>query len=456
MFFQGLLIRRLIPPNARSAAFSMHASIGVPLPSSKLIYLDYNGTTPVYPEVKEAMLPYLSEQFGNASSGHTLGLDARRGVERARGQVAAMIGSGPDEVAFTSCGTESDNWAIWGAVAAARARSIKGEQPSSLPHVVTSSIEHPAILNQLKHLESLSLLKYTVVPVSNEGLVDVDDVVEALRPDATCLVSIMHSNNETGAIQPISRIVKAVKSQMHQVLVHTDAAQSFGKGINVNVRELGVDLATLVGHKMGAPKGCAALYVKRGVKIAPLFVGGGQESGLRSGTESPLVIALGAASELAQEREELLGHLRKLRDTLERSLLESFPEGEARVNGPKDRDLRLPNTLSIGIKGLKSSVLLSNLRKKLAASAGASCHSNDGTVSSVLQAMNVPSEYAIGTLRLSVGRHSTLGDVTSAIDLILEECERQGITLLKKKHSGTPATSKEKSQAEIEWERNLF
>ena len=452
---RSLMNTKLLPSSRsviRAHATAAMATIGVPLKtSSRIIYLDYNGTTPIYPEVSQALTPFLTEHYGNASSGHALGTQSRQAVERARGQVASLINSGPDELYFTSCGTESDNWAIWGAISAARAKA-KG----SLPHVVTSSIEHPAILNQLKHLESLSLATYTIIPVSSEGLVDEKDVIAAMIPGSTCLVSIMHSNNETGAIQPIARILREVKAKDKSVIFHTDAAQSFGKGINVDMRELGVDLATVVGHKFGAPKGVAALYVKRGVTIAPLFLGGGQESGHRAGTESPLVIGLGAAAALAlKERKELGAHLLKLRDTMEKMLLESFPEGQARVNGPKES--RLPNTLSISIKGLQSSVLLHSLRDKLAASAGAACHSKaDGQISSVLKAMNVPREFAVGTLRLSVGRHSTLSDVLGAVDLILDESERQGIATNKKGSHGSNVRVSLKTDQEIEWERNLF
>lgn len=258
------------------------------------IYLDYNATTPIYPEVASAMQPYTFELFGNPSSTHVYGQQTRAAVDKARQQVSTLINCQPNELYFTSCGTESDNWALFGTIMA------KKDAVQGVPHVVTSQIEHPAITACLQNLASLGLCTYTAVPVSNEGMVSPDDVVAALTPQ-TVLVSIMHSNNEIGTLQPIRQIVQRVKESAPHVLIHTDAAQSMGK-VLVNVAELGVDMCTLVGHKFGAPKGVAALYIRRGVHLVNLLSGGSQEQGKRGGTENVLLLAgMGAAAEIAHQ-----------------------------------------------------------------------------------------------------------------------------------------------------------
>eukprot|EP00775_Hariotina_reticulata_P006142 gene6142-6379_t len=377
------------------------------------VYLDYNATTPIFPEVAAAMQPYTYSMFGNPSSVHTYGQQTRSAVDKARQQVSTLINCLPDELYFTSCGSESDNWALWGAVMAKRG-TVQG-----VPHVVTSVIEHPA-----------GLCSFTAVPVDAQGLVAVEDVVAAITPN-TVLVSIMHSNNEVGSLQPIAGIVQAVKQAAPGVLVHSDAAQSLGK-VSVDVKELQVDLLTLVGHKFGAPKGVAALYVRKGVKLVNLLSGGSQEKGSRAGTENVLlIVGMGAAAEVVStEATAQQLHLQTMRDRLAAGLMEVFPKELVRVNGPTDDRQRLPNTLSLSVRGLAASSLLQQLSHKLAASAGAACHSSGGpAVSPVLSAMRLQPEYAVGTLRLSVGRHTTAAEVDRAVQLIHAAAVKQGLFL---------------------------
>lgn len=397
--------------------------VGTPLPHMQdCIYLDYNATTPIYPEVAAAMELFTYRGFGNPSSVHTYGQATKAAVDTARQRVAALINCWADELAFTSCGTESDNWAMWGAVMAAKDR-VQG-----LPHVVTSAIEHPAITNCLLNMQQLGLCTFTAVPVSSEGLVSPGAVVAALTPN-TVLVSVMHSNNEVGSIQPVAAITAAVKAAAPQVLVHTDAAQSMGR-LDVDCKSLGVDMLTLVGHKFGAPKGVAALFIRRGVKLTNLLSGGTQEAGRRGGTENVLLLAgLGAAAELAfSERTEQQEHMRAMRDRLAAGLLAVLPRELVRINGPADPKLQLPNTLSISVKGLAAASLLQMLSQQLAASAGAACHSSKGpAVSPVLQAMQLGPQWAVGTLRLSTGRHTTAEEVDRAVQLIHAAAQKQGV-----------------------------
>jgi len=388
---------------------------------SRCIYLDYNATTPIFPEVAEAMKPYLTE-FGNPSSNYPYGRKCKQAVELARQQVAHLINADPSEIYFCSCGTEADNWAIWGATAAFRAQN-----PTLMPHVVTSAIEHPAILEQLEMLQGLSLVSYTKVGVDSEGVIIVADLMNALETSHTrpCLLTIMHSNNEVGSLQPITEVAKL--AHCNGILVHCDAAQSIGK-VPVDVRQLGVDMLTIVGHKFGAPKGVAALYIKDGLsktQVSNFLCGGGQENGRRAGTENVLlIVGLGKAAELAfNELDRMKNHMAYLRNELHRRIAERAPQGlEIQVNGPVDSQLRLPNTLSISFKGISSAQLLRELSEEVAASAGAACHSSDGVViSPVLAAMQVPKEYALGTLRLSVGRHTTGEHVREGADLIMSK-----------------------------------
>ncbi|GAB4817205.1 hypothetical protein N2152v2_004251 [Parachlorella kessleri] len=367
------------------------------------------------------MEPYLHRNFGNPSSSHFFGTPCKAAVELARQRVADLVAASPQEIYFTSCGTESDNWAIWGAVMAARQRQPGGPPP----HVVTSFIEHPAVLEALQAWQQLGLLKYTAVPVDGQGLVDPADVAAAVTPH-TALVTIMHSNNEVGSLQPIREIAQLARDR--GVLVHSDAAQSIGK-VPVDVKKLGVDMLTIVGHKFGAPKGVAALYVRHSVHIAKFLHGGGQERGKRAGTENVLLLAgLGKAAEIAQEElQETSRHMAAMRDRLKQQLRSRLPQGMVRINGPTNTGQQLPNTLSISLRGISASGLLGQLSSQLAASAGAACHSHGGpSISAVLAAMQVPEEFAVGTLRLSCGRHTTAAEVNRAVDLIVGYVQAQG------------------------------
>lgn len=421
-----LLARRLRAPAGASG-------IGVPLPRAPehgtCIYLDYQATTPVWPEVAEAAIPYLRLHWGNPSSGHAFGKPCATAVKRARAAVARLINASPAEILFTACGSEADNHAIVGAIKAEEARRrLAGVKGGPLPHVVTSNVEHPAIVECLEAARGCGRADVTYVPVDGEGRVTAEAVAAALTPQ-TVLVTVMHANNEVGAMQPIGEIVAACRAAKPGVLVHTDAAQSVGK-VAVDVEALGVDLLTLVGHKFGAPKGVAALYVRRGLQLPNFLHGGGQEGGRRAGTECVvLVAALGRAAEIAvAELDALQAHMRATRDRLAALLWEGLGgggDGVLRRNGPEQEEHRLPNTLSVGIRGVNASALLATLSEKVAASAGAACHTDHASISAVLRAMDVPRDYAIGTLRLSTGRHTTMDDVERGAALILEQARAQ-------------------------------
>jgi cysteine desulfurase NifS len=365
------------------------------------IYLDYNATTPIDPRVAQAMSPYIHESFGNPSSGHGFGRTAREGVDLARGQLAGMLGCHDDEVVFTSGGTESNNYAIKGV---ARAYRDRGN------HIVTSSVEHPAVEEVCRYLEGQGFA-VTYLPVDGLGMVYPEQVEEAITSE-TILVTIMHANNEVGTVQPIREIARV--AHKHGVLVHSDCAQSVGK-IPVRVDDLGVDLLSIAGHKLYAPKGVGALYVRRGVQLEKLMHGADHETGRRAGTESVILVAgLGHACQLISENlDAYREHMTAMRDRLEAGLLRAFPE--LRVNGHPRR--RLPNTSSLSFKGLEANAILDGL-KDVAASAGAACHSDRIDVSPVLRAMDVPIEYAMGTIRLSVGRLTTPEEVDHATEEI--------------------------------------
>jgi len=363
------------------------------------IYLDYNGTTPIDPQISEAMLPYIYEHFGNPSSSHMFGAQPKTAVENARRQVAATLGCQADEILFTSGGTESNNHAIRGVVGALAHRGN---------HVITSTVEHPAVLEVCRFLETSGTV-VTYLPVDGFGIVDPAAVEDAITPD-TVLITIMHANNEVGTIQPIERISEIAKR--HQVLVHTDSAQSVGK-IPVNVDALGIDLLSIAGHKIYAPKGIGALYVRKGVKIDQLMQGAGQESGRRPGTENVILsVALGEAFALVEKNiESYSSHMKSMRDRLESRIIPRFPG--TGING--HRDQRLPNTSSLSFKGLKANEILDSL-EFVAASAGAACHSDSITLSSVLEAMKIPIEFAMGTVRFSMGRYTTEEEIDRAAD----------------------------------------
>jgi len=371
------------------------------------IYLDYNATTPVDPEVAAAMLPCIREHFGNPSSAHAYGVEARRIVERARGQVASLLRCRPGEVLFTSGGTESNNHALKGAARALRSRGNR---------IVTSAVEHPAVM-EVCHALSAEGFEVSVIPVDATGLVDLAALERAIG-ERTILVSVMHANNEVGTIQPIGEIARLARRR--GALVHTDAAQSVGK-IPVDVADLGVDLLTLAGHKLYAPKGVGALYIREGVRLETFMHGAGHESGRRAGTENVIGIAgLGAACEAARRGLEANGErMRKTRDRLQEALLRAV--ADVRVNGHPDA--RLPNTLSVSFRGLDAGGLLAAM-EGLAASAGAACHGASVEVSRTLRAMAVPLEWARGTIRLSTGKSTTEGEVDRAVEIIAGAVQR--------------------------------
>jgi cysteine desulfurase len=374
------------------------------------IYLDCNATTPITPEVAEAMVPYLYEHFGNPSSSHPYGVVAKGAVEAARAQVADLLGCQPSEVVFTSGGTESNNYAIKGVALAGRGR---GKQ------VITSAVEHPAVVQVCAWLAAQGF-RATVLPVDEYGMVDPADLEEAITP-GTLLVSVMHANNEVGTIQPIRALAEI--AHRHGALMHTDAAQALGK-IPVNVDDLSVDLLSVAGHKLYAPKGIGALYVRAGVELAQLIHGAGQEGGRRPGTENVLeIVGLGTACHIAsRDLEENMAHFQEMRDRLHQGLLLALGAEAVRLNGHPQR--RLPNTLSLSFRGVEANTLLAEIGGEVAASAGAACHAGDVNVSAVLEAMQVPLEWAMGTVRFSVGRGTTVEEVDLAVEVVAEAVRR--------------------------------
>ena len=368
----------------------------------KPIYLDYNATTPIDPRVGEAMLPFIDSHFGNPSSSHIYGITTRKAVDQARRQVADLLGCRIDELIFTSGGSESNNYAIKGVAYAYR---HKGN------HIITSTVEHPAVTEVCRHLEGKGFI-VTYLPVDEYGQVDPNDVANAITPQ-TILITIMHANNEVGTIEPIAQIADI--AHQHEIIMHTDCAQSVGK-IPVNVDKLGVDLLSVAGHKLYAPKGIGALYIKTGITLEKFMHGADHERNLRAGTENVIeIVGLGKAAELAaNDLDKHRQHLAKLRDQLENGLKDAFPN--LRVNGHPER--RLPNTANVSFPGLEANTILSEL-DKVAASAGAACHSDQVDVSPVLEAMNVPLEYAMGTIRFSVGRFTTSDEIDRALTEII-------------------------------------
>jgi len=369
----------------------------------KPIYLDYNATTPLAPEVADAMKPFLEEYFGNPSSAHWYGVQTRKAVEKARAQVAALIHANPDEIIFTSGGSESNNFAIKGIAFAKRSQGN---------HIITSSVEHPAVVEVCEYLKTQGF-EITYLPVDEYGMVDPGDVEKAITPQ-TILITIMHANNEVGTIQPIGEI--SAIAHKHDIVMHTDAAQSTGK-IPVHVDELGVDLLSIAGHKLYGPKGIGALYIRRGVKLEKIIHGADHEQNLRAGTENILCdVGLGKACEIAgQHLEKNMQHMKEMRDLLHKKLEDSGLDFI--LNGHPEK--RLPNTLSLSFRNVEANTVLSEL-SEVAASAGAACHSDQIDVSAVLEAMNVPVEYAMGTIRFSTGRFTTKEDINQAADYIIK------------------------------------
>jgi cysteine desulfurase len=368
----------------------------------KPIYLDYNATTPHDPEVIAAMRPFLEEEFGNPSSSHFYGNKPRQTVIQAREQVASLLNCRPREIIFTSGGTEANNHAIIGV---AEAFSRKGN------HIITSQIEHPAVSNVCAYLQKNDF-EITYLPVDAYGLVNPADVAAALT-SRTLLITIMHANNEVGTIQPISEIAQIAKES--GVLLHTDAAQSMGK-ITAAVDQLGVDLLSIAGHKIYAPKGVGALFVRDGIKLSNLMQGAGQESGVRPGTENVLeIVGLGKACEIAKrDLDKNMTHMQQMRDRLYEGLKTNC--GNTCLNGHLQK--RLPNTLSISFEDLEANRLLDAIEPEVAASAGAACHSDTIEISGVLRAMKLPLNWAKGTLRLTTGRGTTEADIDKAVAVI--------------------------------------
>ena len=367
------------------------------------VYLDFNATTPVEPAVLDAMLPYFAGEFANAASIHTPGQKARAAVETAREQVAALIGARPQEIVFTSGGTESDNHAIFGIVEAAGGRE---------KHVITTSIEHEAVLNACQALEKRGVC-VTYLPNEREGLIDLDDLRRAVRPE-TILITIMHANNELGTVQPLEEIGRIAKET--DVYFHTDAVQSAGK-IPIDVNKLQVDLLSISGHKLYAPKGIGALYVRGGTRLRQLLYGGHHQRGFRPGTENVAgIVGLGKAAELARKSfaEDAL-RISALRDKLQQGLVQRVPQ--SRVNGSAAP--RTPNTTNIVFPGVEGEALLIALDLKgLACSTGAACSSGAVEPSHVLTAIGLPADEARASLRFSLGRHTTAADIDFALNVV--------------------------------------
>ncbi len=366
------------------------------------IYLDHNATTPIAKEVADAMRPYLDQYFGNPSSTHSFGTSTKIAVEKARSQVAALINCEPSEVIFTSGGTESNNYALKGV---AHASGKRGN------HIITTSIEHPAVFEVCRYLEKHGF-EVTYLPVDRFGMVDPHDVTKSIRPE-TILISVMHANNEVGTIQPISEI--SAIARKNNIIVHTDAAQSLGK-IETDVQALGVDLLTIAGHKLYAPKGIGALYIRSGIQLEKLIHGADHEQNLRAGTENVLeIVGLGAACELAEkELEKNQVYYTKTRDYLYQLISEALPS--VKLNGHPEK--RLPNTLSLSFPNVEANTLVSRL-EGVAVSAGAACHSESIDLSAVLEAMKLPIEYAMGTVRFSTGRSNTMSEIKKAAEEII-------------------------------------
>lgn len=392
------------------------------------IYLDYNATTPIAKEVADEMRPYLDQYFGNPSSLHSFGIKSKLAIEKARQQIADLINCDPNEIIFTSGGTESNNLAIKG---------IAFQNKDKGNHIITSSIEHPAVFEVCKYLKKFGF-KITYLPVDNYGMVDPNDIENAITPN-TILITIMHANNEVGTIQPIKDISKIAKR--NNIFFHTDAAQSLGK-VNVDVKEMGIDLLSIAGHKLYAPKGIGALYIKDGIKLEKLMHGADHEQNIRPGTENVLqIVGLGKACELIKENLHEYGmHYKKTRDFLFERLKDSLDD--IKLNGHPEK--RLPNTLSISFPRVEANTLISRL-EDVAASAGAACHAESIDVSVVLEAMKVPITYAMGTIRFSTGRELNLADIKKASNEIIKTVK----ALNPNKYNPIIDSSKEKESVKL-------
>jgi cysteine desulfurase len=375
-----------------------------------MIYLDNNATTQVAPEVFEAMRPFLTAHYGNPSSGHRLGRESRIAVETAREQVAELLGARlPSEIVFTSCGSESNNWAIGGFL----------EQHPDRRHIITTRVEHEAVRKLCEHLAQIRC-EVAWLDVDEQGRIDLDDLRKALRRH-TGIVSIMLANNETGVLFPIEEIGKIVREHSDAVF-HVDGVQAVGK-IPLDLHNSPVDLFSISGHKFHAPKGVGALYVRDGIRLRPFIIGGGQEHGRRSGTEAvPNVVALGAASAIANDF-DAQERVRACRDRLESGILESI--SGTRVNGARESDGRLPNTSNISFQGILGPDLVAALdAADICVSTGSACHADSADVSSVLAAMKVPRSFALGSIRFSVGRYTSEADIDAVLNVLPETVAR--------------------------------
>jgi cysteine desulfurase len=369
-----------------------------------MIYLDNNATTRIAPEVAEAMLPYLNTFFGNPSSAHALGREMKHAVESARQEVAELIGATEaNEIVFTSCGSESDNWAIRGALA---------KQPDK-KHIVTTLVEHEAVRNLCQHLETQGY-EVSWIGVNSEGELDMETLRNSLRDD-TAIVSVMLANNETGVLFPVSEIGQLVREKTN-ALFHVDGVQAVGK-IPIDLKSWHVDLFALSGHKFHAPQGIGAIYIRRGVELPSFIVGGKQEDGRRAGTSAvPNIVGLGAACHLARLDDDH-GHVLELRNLLEHSILSQIPN--ARLNGPADSARRLPNTANISFEYVEGQNILTHLDAAgICVSTGSACHSSTHESSPTLRAMNVPYTAAQGSIRFSVGRYNTEDEIRETLRVL--------------------------------------
>jgi cysteine desulfurase len=365
------------------------------------IYLDYNASTPIDPAVAAAMRPFLDAAFGNPSSGHWASAPAKAALENARSQVAALLGADADEIVFTSGGSEANNLALKGTFFALK---DQGE------HIITTAVEHPAILGPCRFLERLGAA-VTYLPVDSTGRIDPGDIRRAITP-RTSLISVMHANNEVGTIQPIEEIGAIARE--HGIRLHTDAAQSVGK-IPTKVDALGVDLLTIAGHKLYGPKGVGALYVRRGVVLEPLIHGAGHEQGRRAGTESaPLAVGIGAACQLAQDLAPM-ARVRGLRDRFWQALQQRFGDHVVRKGHAQQC---LPNTLNLSFVGQVGAEILQRL-DGVAASTGSACHAGRAELSPVLEAMGVPLDIGLGAIRFSLGRETTADEIDSVVSRLV-------------------------------------
>ncbi|WP_103070223.1 cysteine desulfurase family protein [Aquimarina sediminis] len=376
--------------------------------STPFIYLDYNASTPNDPRVVDAMLPFLTDHYGNPSSVHAQGVKAKEAIETARKQLATLLGANSEEIIFTSGGTESNNYAIIGT---ALQHKTKGN------HIITSSIEHPAVSEVCKHLEKQGF-KVTYLSVDKNGIIDLKELKEAILPE-TILITIMHANNEIGSIQPIHEIGKIAKK--HDIVFHTDAAQSVGK-IPTKVKDLGVDLLSIAGHKIYAPKGIGALYTKKGISLSKLIHGAGHENNKRPGTENVMqIVGLGKAAEIAfEEFDHNTSTMIIMRDYLLEKL--NTLNIDILINGNPSKSL--PNTLNVSIKNINANEIIYSIRNKIALSSGSACHSGTANLSNVLKATLSDLDYANGTFRFSVGKNTTKQEIDDAITILNEVFNR--------------------------------